>query len=87
MGPEQEAAGAGGDVRALRLSDGLKEAFAGLAGADLGPEDRQRWHRRLLAVTNLAKHDVGRAEARLDRLRDDLARDLGSAPSSAPEDP
>jgi hypothetical protein len=35
------------------------------------PEERGRWQRRLLAVTTMAKHDLGRAERQLTRFRDD----------------
>jgi hypothetical protein len=61
----------------IRVSDGLKLAFGDLAAAELGPGARERWQRRLLAITNLAKHDLDRAEGQLQRLRDDLDRELG----------
>lgn len=61
----------------LRVSDGLKEAFAELGAAGLPPAARERWQRRLLSITNLAKHDLDRAERQFQRFRADFAREHG----------
>jgi hypothetical protein len=62
----------------LRFSEALREDFATLADAGVAPASRERWQRRLIAITNLAKHDLDRAEAQHDRFRRDLSRELGS---------
>lgn len=64
------------DPQLARVSARLKDAFAALAGADVAPDDRERLQRRLIAVTNTAKHDLGSAEAALDRFDVELAAAL-----------
>jgi hypothetical protein len=61
----------------LRFSDALRDDFAALASASLSASSRERWQRRLIAITNLAKRDLDRAEAQHARFREDLARELG----------
>lgn len=61
----------------LRVSDALRQGFARLAAAPLPDAARQRWRRRLLAITDVAKHDLGRAEAECARFDADFAREVG----------
>ena len=56
---------------AARVSAGLKDAFDEVARADIDGADKGRWQRRLLAITNAAKHDVARADEQLVRYRDE----------------
>lgn len=56
---------------ALRVSTELKAAFDDVGRADIDGADKSRWHRRLIAITNTAKHDVARADEQLVRYRDD----------------
>ena len=56
---------------AARVSQGLKEAFEDVAHADVDGADKGRWQRRLIAITNTAKHDVARADEQLLRYRDE----------------
>ena len=51
-----------------RLSEGLRSAFAEVAAADIDAEQKGRWQRRLIAVTNMSKHDVSRAALQLDKF-------------------
>ena len=46
----------------------LKAAFAAVASSPLPAEDQGRWQQRLIAITNLTKHDVARASQQLDRF-------------------
>lgn len=61
----------------LRVSDALKEGFARLGAADLPAPARDRWQRRLLTITNLAKHDLDRAERQYARFHEDFDREVG----------
>lgn len=71
----------GGDAELARLGDGLLEAQRLLAAV---PEtQREDLHRRVLAVTNSAKHDAPTALRRLDEL---LAR-LRAAAGTPGTDP
>jgi hypothetical protein len=54
------------------LAERLKEAHRRLRTADLPPQDKARAARRLIALTDASKHDVGRASARLDAFLADL---------------
>lgn len=51
-----------------RVGDQLKALFAEVVGADLAPEEKGRWHKRLIAITNTSKHDVERAGNQLARF-------------------
>ena len=53
---------------AVRVSDTLREAFSVLATSSLDGDDKQRWQRRLIAITNMSKHDVARAHEQLQRF-------------------
>jgi hypothetical protein len=55
----------------LRLSDGLRIAFAEVAGAKLNGDERARWQRRLIAVTTVAKRDLDDALEMLERFERD----------------
>lgn len=55
-----------------RLAADLRDAFAALAHANVDEGTRSRLHRRLVKITNMGRHDVAQAEARLDRWRADL---------------
>lgn len=47
------------------VGERLKRAFAALS--ELPPDDRPRWHKRLIAVTNTTKRDLAGAVEQLDR--------------------
>lgn len=63
-----------------QLAEALKVAFAAFGQADIAPEDRPRWHQRLIAITNSSKHDVGTASARLEKFWADWEADVGPRP-------
>ncbi|MCW2605555.1 MAG: hypothetical protein JWO60_248 [Frankiales bacterium] len=58
--------------QADELAARLLEAHRRLRTADLGPDEKGRAARRLIALTDASKHDVGRAAARLDAFLADL---------------
>lgn len=58
--------------QAAELAIRLKSAHARVRGLDVDNEAKARITRRLLALTDASKHDVGRASARLDNLLADL---------------
>ncbi len=58
------------------VGERLKRAFAALA--ELPADERPRWHRRLIAVTNTTKRDLAGAVEQLDRYDRDWA---GRTPS------
>ena len=66
------------DDELQRLSEGLKEAFARVAQSQLAPDEKGRWQQRLIAVTNSAKRDQGRALASLARFNEDWHREFPS---------
>jgi hypothetical protein len=68
----------------MRVSDALKDGFAKLAAADLPEPSRMRWQRRLLAITNVAKHDLHRAEEQYGRFVDDFTREVQGAGEAGP---
>jgi hypothetical protein len=49
----------------------------------LPPADRARYGRRLAAITDAAKHDLGRTAARLDALVADLDAETRPTPGPA----
>jgi hypothetical protein len=65
----------------LRVSDALKEGFARLEAADLPASARDRWRRRLLAITSGAKRDLADAEEQYGRFRADFDREVGEPPA------
>ena len=60
------------EEQAAALADRLLHAHRRLREVDLPPEDKGRVARRLLALSDASKHDVGRAAARLEALLGDL---------------
>lgn len=69
--PEQQAG---------ELAERLRQAHARVRTLDASPEQKGRVARRLVALTDASKHDVGRAALRLDRLLTDL--DAGLLPGA-----
>lgn len=55
----------------LRLSEGLRVAFAEVTGARLSADEGARWQRRLIAVTTVAKRDLENALQMLERFQRD----------------
>ncbi|HUG85634.1 MAG TPA: hypothetical protein VMM13_13800 [Euzebya sp.] len=66
--------------RFQRVSEQLKLAFQALASPSVPEADRPDWHRRLIAITNSAKHDLATAEMRLDRYWADWEDRIGPRP-------
>jgi hypothetical protein len=66
----------------VSLSDRLRDAHRRVGSLPVPQEQKARVARRLLAISDASKHDLGRASARLDHLVADL--DAGRFPS--PED-
>lgn len=60
------------DAEFAQLSEQLLQAHRRVARLDLPAEDKARVTRRLLAVSDAAKHDLSRAAARLQVLLADL---------------
>lgn len=60
-------------VAFLRVSDGLREAFAQVGAAKLRADEAGRWQRRLIAITNVAKRDLAGALEQLERFEADWA--------------
>ena len=56
---------------AQRVSQTLKVAFEVVASSTLAADDKGRWQRRLIAITNTTKHDVARALEQLQRFSDE----------------
>ena len=79
-GPPPATTDAGDDARSVRVGDGLKQGFAALAGPQLEAADKPRWHQRLIAITNRAKHDLETAEGRLERFWSDWEAEVGPRP-------
>ncbi|MGH8901807.1 MAG: hypothetical protein ACRDYA_09000 [Egibacteraceae bacterium] len=64
----------------MRVSGGLKEALAALGTAAHLPQDQRGWwQRRLVAITNTAKRDLGRAEVEIQRFHADWTREVGTS--------
>lgn len=71
------------EARFQRVSDALKVGFQALGSADIPPEDKGAWHKRLIAITNSSKHDLATAEGRLDRFWTDWEDTVGPPPADA----
>lgn len=54
------------------LSRRLRDGHRRIAGLNLPDDEKARVARRLLAISDAAKHDLTRASARLDRFFVDL---------------
>lgn len=63
-------------VRFVALTEGLHAAFARVAAAKLETRQRERWHRRLAAISDTARRDLGGAQAELDRYHEDWSREV-----------
>jgi hypothetical protein len=59
-------------ARADRLAERLRDAHRRLASLELPQDEKASVARRLVALSDAAKHDVDRAALRLDRLLADL---------------
>jgi hypothetical protein len=66
-----------------RLAEGLRLAHRRLAGIDADEAVKARAVKRLVAISDAAKHDTTRAAHRLDRFLAELD-EVGRAPGSAP---
>ncbi len=75
------------DPAAQVLAERLLHAHRRVRALDADPAVKARVTRRLLAVTDASKHDVGRASARLDALLADLDADRLPAPDAEPGRP
>lgn len=62
------------------LAARLRDAHRRTASLDLPDEQKSRITKRLLAITDASKHDLGRASTRLDALLADL--DAGRVPQA-----
>ena len=71
-GEQTDIAQTDGEQQAAALADRLLTAHRRLREADLPVEEKRRAARRLIALTDASKHDVGRAAARLDAFLADL---------------
>ena len=60
------------DDLAQELATRLRDAHRRLASLDLPESEKARVARRLIALSDVAKTDLSRASARLDRLMTDL---------------
>ncbi|MDP3711483.1 MAG: hypothetical protein Q8R60_03215 [Mycobacteriales bacterium] len=59
------------EARAAALADRLRDAHRALRSLDVSDDEKARAARRLLAISDAAKHDVDRAALRLDSLLSD----------------
>lgn len=74
----------GGDVesslldarRFLDLTEQLRELYDRVDAAKASAEQKGRWHRRLIAITDAARDDMDRAEGQLVRFTAELDRHL-----------
>lgn len=79
-----EQAGRDDSAAAELVSEWLREAFLRVGMTPLPPQDKGRWHQRLIAITNTAKRDTPRALEQQRRFDDDWrARDETSDPGPA----
>ncbi len=62
--------------RFLELTAQLRELYDRVDAAKVSPEQKSRWHRRLIAITDSAKDDLDRAEGHLLRFTAELDRHL-----------
>lgn len=57
-----------------KVSEGLRDATRKLAALDIAEEEKEHLQRKLIAVTNSAKHDLRVAAERVAALLEDLDR-------------
>lgn len=62
--------------RFLELTAQLRDLYARVDGARVSTEQKGRWHRRLIAITDAAREDLDRAEGQLVRFSAELDRHL-----------
>lgn len=62
--------------RFLTLADQLRELHARIEDAKVSSEQRARWQRRIISITNAAKTDLSRADDQLVRFTAELDRQL-----------
>ena len=67
-----------------QLATRLRDAHRRLAALDAPEDQKVRAARRLIALTDASKHDLGRAWARLDRFLADL--DAGRLAAATEDD-
>lgn len=75
----EEAVGASGLVdakRLLSLAQRLRETHERVEHARVSPDQKARWQRRLIAITDAAKRDLERADDQLTRFVAELDRHL-----------
>lgn len=68
----------------VQLASRLRDAHRRVAALDAPEDQKARVARRLIAVTDASKRDLGRASARLDALLADL--DAGRLPVAGADD-
>lgn len=64
--------------RFVALSQGLRTAFSRLDTVLLLEQERSRWQRRLVGITETARRDLPRAQTELARYEDDWHRQIGN---------
>lgn len=64
-------------ARFMRVSEGLRAAYARIGQTEMEAAAKERWHRRLIAITNVAKRDLTRAEEQLERFHADFTERTG----------
>ena len=67
----------------VELARRLRDAHRRVASLDGTDDEKARWARRLIALTDASKRDVARASARLDRLLADLEAGRAQGPDDA----
>lgn len=60
-----------------KVSEALRDAARKLEGLNLPDIDKERLRRRLIAVTNMAKHDVRMAAEHVAALLEDVKKAAG----------
>lgn len=62
--------------RFLTVAEQLRELHARVEEAKVSSEQKARWQRRIIAITNAAKTDLSRADDQLVRFTAELDRHL-----------
>ncbi|MBW3561960.1 MAG: hypothetical protein KY437_05635 [Actinobacteria bacterium] len=62
--------------RFLEVTAQLRDLYSRVDGARVSTEQKGRWQRRLIAITDAAKDDLDRAEGQLVRFSAELDRHL-----------
>lgn len=63
--------------RFLEVTTKLHDLYSRVDGARVSADQKGRWQRRLIAITDAAKDDLDRAEGQLLRFSAELDRHLG----------